>query len=228
MSLTITDVRNLLNSGQVQFNTNDVVASGQLETVSGGMIDYAIHHGWDPMKAHLCDKTWGVFNIRLMDYIHSKNYDQESLRQVLGSVQLSDSHWDWLKKSLYLKGSEYDWFFLMAEGYPQGACLIYHPKKSLIATGDIFYIEYLAAAPWNRHNPMAGRAIKGVATALMKYAVNFGTSELNLKFGFSLHALPSACGFYSSLGMIQEPSGDKPGLPYFEMPEQKACDFAVA
>lgn len=228
MAITIAGIRKLLDSEGLEPNVDDVVSSGQLSTPSGALVDYTLHHGWDPIKGHLCDKSWGCFNVQLLHFIKKQNYDNATRNTVLSNIQMGDSHWDWLAKSLHFKSDEYDWFFMMAEGYPQGACLIYHPKPSIISVGNIFYIEYLAAAPWNRINPMRERSVKGVATILMKHAVAFGKNNLKLKHGFSLHALPTAAGFYQSLGMVSHPSADKDNLPYFEMPEDQASKFAVA
>lgn len=228
MGMTVADIKKLIDSEGLVPETCDVVATGELSTPSGESVIYTLHHGWDPIKAYECDKSWGVFNVQLMRFIKKQEYDDATLRKVLSEIQLDDGHWDWLTKSLLYKSDEYDWFFIMAEGYPQGACLIYHPKPSLISTGDIFYVEYLAAAPWNRANPMRERSIKGVATNLLKYATNYAQSQLKLRYGFSLHALQRAVGFYESIGMVNHPPADKEKLPYFEMPEDRASIFAIA
>ncbi len=227
--VTANDIREMVRTGKLTPSADDIVASGNLLSAkSGGHVAYQLHHGWDPAKAHLCDKTWGAFNIQIMRFIETKNYDEKALEKVLSGVQVDDGHWRWLEKSLYYVGSEYDWFYLMAEGYPQGACLIYHPKPSAIATGNIFYVEYLAAAPWNRQNPMKDRALKGVATVLLRHALNYGRNVLKLRYGFSLHALPKAAPVYRAIGMVSHAASDKPNLPYFEMPEATASEFAVA
>lgn len=228
MGLTVAEIRKLIDSEGLVPDLSEVVAAGELSTPTGVPVSYTLHHGWDPVKALVCDKSWGVFNVQLLRFISKQSYDEATRRKVLSEIQLDDSHWDWLAKSLHFKSDEYDWFFIMAEGYPQGACLIYHPKPSLISTGDIFYIEYLAAAPWNRANPMRERSIKGVATNLLKYVVNYAQSQLKLRYGFSLHALQRAVGFYESIGMVNHPQADKESLPYFEMPEDRASIFATA
>jgi len=226
--MTIDDIKRMLDSGAFVPTDEDIVARGQIASSEGGHVEYQLHHGWDPAKAHVCDKTWGVFNVELMRFIKRQAYDVEQLRAVLGQIQIDDSHWNWLTKSLFYRSTEYDWFFLMAEGYPQGACLIYHPKPSAIASGDIFYIEYVAAAPWNRDNPMSGRTFKGIATILLRYATNYARKELKLRYGFSLHALPKAIAFYRGIGMVDHPPANKDNLPYFEMPEVSASKFAAA
>jgi hypothetical protein len=119
---------------------------------------------------------------------------------------------------LAYQGDEYRWFFMIAEGYPQAACLTYHPKPSAIDGKGIFYIEYVAVAPWNRENPMCKRSFKGVGKVMVNEINTYANAHLGLRPGFSLHALPKAIGFYESIGMERFPAFDKNGLPYFEMP----------
>jgi len=218
--MTINDLREILDKGLIAPKVDDIVQEGDLITPDEKRIPYQLHQGWDPAKARLCDKSWGSFNIELVKFIKAQNYDANTLTQVLANIQIDDKHWDWLNKSLAFKSTEYNWFFLMSEGYPQGACLIYHPKKSALSSGDIFYVEYIAAAPWNRTNPMSSRSFKGVASTILDYAINYAEKTLKLRRGFSLHALPKAEGFYQTIGMIKVPAMEKDSLAYFEMPEE--------
>ncbi|WP_031437912.1 GNAT family N-acetyltransferase [Methylobacter tundripaludum] len=227
MNMTIDDIKSMLDSGEIPHSNKDVVKNGVLLATDGSNVNYQLHHGWDIAKAYACDKSWGIFNIELMRFIKSQNHDTGSLTQVLAKIQMDDSHWSWFDKSRGLKTTEYDWFFLMTEQSPQGACLIYHPKASALDKGDIFYIEYVAVAPWNRGNPMRDQVFKGVGSILIKHAVNYARTELKLRYGFSLHALPRAAGFYQKIGMIRHTPLDKDVLQYFEMLEQRASEFAV-
>ena len=226
--MTIDEIKKMLDSGEIAPSNEDVVKDGVLLTHDGNCVDYQLHHGWDIAKAHICDKDWGKFNVELLRFIKNMNYDNESLSLVFEKLQMEDSHWKWFNKSVHYKTTEFDWFFLMANGFPQGVCLIYHPKPSALEKGDIFYIEYVAVAPWNRDNPMQARIFKGVGSILIKYAVNYAHTELNLKYGFSLHALPKASDFYYKIGMVAHPPLDKEGLQYFEMLEQHATKFVEA
>ena len=158
--MTLDDIRAFLDSGDLPFTDGEVVKNGVLEKNDGESVEYQIQRGWDLMKAHCCDKQWGIFNLNLFAFIRDREYDEAERHKILQSIQVDDSHWRWLNKSLAHKSSDYDWFFLMAENKPQGACLIYHPKASVLSSGQIFYIEYVAAAPWNRANPMSPRTFK--------------------------------------------------------------------
>ena len=84
---------------------------------------------------------------------------------------------------------------MFADSKPQGACLIFHPKDSIIDSGDIFYIEFLAVAPWNIDNPRAKREFKGIGSLIIKCILNFAVNTLQLKPGFSLRSLPQAKGY---------------------------------
>lgn len=194
------------------------VASGVLVGASGVEVCYQLNLGWDIPVANVCDETWGVFNIQLMRFIRSLKYEGAALDAVLAQIQVDDSHWRWLNKSLHFKSEEHKWFFLFAEGYPQAACLIYHPKPSAMDGQGIFYIEFVAVAPWNRDNPMRERSFKGVGTTMIAEVKEYACTRLGLRPGFSLHALPRAAGFYQSIGMMNFPQLDKEGMPYFEMP----------
>jgi len=217
MNLTLKEIRALVaQSGPPQFDAP--LAVGKLMAPSGAAVDYNLFLGWNIQAANLCDEFWGVFNIQLMRYIRAKNYTPEELAAVLSKVQLDDSHWRWVDKSLLKNDIHYEWFFLMAEGYPQAACLIFYPKPSAINGQKIFYIEYIAAAPWNRENPMADRTFKGVGKVLLGHICTHAKQTLGLQPGFSLHALQKAAGFYDSIGMLRFRQFDEPSLPYFEMP----------
>ncbi len=207
----------LAEAGPIE-SSGATVASGLLVGAGGVEVRYQLKLGWDIAVANVCDDTWGVFNIQLMRFIRSQNYDNAALGAVLAQVQVDDSHWRWLNKSLRFNSDEYKWFFLFAEGYPQAACLIYHPKPSAMDGQGIFYIEFLAVAPWNRDNPMRDRSFKGVGTTLIAEVKEYACAQLGLRPGFSLHALPRAAGFYQSIGMMNFPQLDKEGMPYFEMP----------
>lgn len=216
--LTIADIKALLAAQPGPIMNGPVLAAGQLKKSDGLEVDYAIHGGWNLQVANACDDQWGMFNGELIKFIAAKNLDQVELAKVLENVQLDDSHWEWLKKTIAYRGDEYVWFFLMAESQPQCACLIYHPKDSVIDGQDIFYIEYVAVAPWNRVNPMIGRRFKGVGRLMVDFVRDYAVTALGLRPGYCLHALPKAVPFYQSLGMVAYPDRDKGNLPYFELP----------
>jgi hypothetical protein len=220
------DLQRRINSGELKLTgSTSCIESGNLTNNTGESVKYEITHGWDIFSANSCDHQWGSFNINLLNYIKEQNYSEEELDAVLSGIQIHDSHWDWFKKSCIYSGDEYEWFYMFANGKPQGACLIYHPKDSIIDSQNIFYIEFLAVAPWNRNNPMSKREFKGIGSMTIKCVLDFAVNTLHLKQGFSLHSVPQAKGFYEKIGMKNYPERDKDSLAYFEMPRAKSAEM---
>ena len=225
MAVSTEDIKAWLDAGGTPPTSSEIIATGTLRAESGDAPEFSLHFGWDLAIANRCDDTWGVFNVRLLRHIFSLKLAQDELLSVLSDVQLDDGHWKWLQKALVYRGDQYKWFFMMAEGNPQAACLIFQPKPSAVDSRPIFYIEYVAVAPWNRINPLAPRAFKGLGTQIIRAASDYAVLKLGLRPGYSLHALPKAVAFYEAIGMERFEEHDKEGLPFFEMPESK-CDPA--
>lgn len=218
--MKIDEIRAMLAQAEPQDPCGQLIASGQLRTHDDKTQDYEVRVGWDPVLAHMCDSEWGDFNIHLLEKVAALNLPEEDgSAYAKENLQMEDNHWSWLKKSLLLKEPSYTWFFLVAGKNPQGAALIYHPKPSAFDNLGIYYIEYIAAAPWNRLNPFYPKRYCRVGKALVRHINNYCQKNLKLRPGFSLHALPKAVGFYEALGMVNIPGHDKDGLLYFEMPE---------
>ena len=221
--MTLDELKRQITTGKLKFeSSNKTISSGELINSSGTKTNYTIYHGWDIVSAVQCDETWARSNIELFKYIESQNFNDEKLSEVLNSIQTEDHHWDWFKKSYHYTSEEYEWFFLFANNRPQGACLIYHPKGSALQENNIFYVEYLAVAPWNRDCLVREREFKGVGSILLKAALAYSVSTLGLVPGFSLHSLPQAKQYYEKLKMVNVKVMDKDTRLYFELPEQEA------
>lgn len=216
--ITIADVKAMLAAHPGPIMNGPELAVGTLKRFDGVEVEYKLHGGWNIQLANACDDLWGAFNLELLSYISSQKSAGVDVNQLMNSVQLDDAHWQWLAKSFHYHSDDFRWFFLIADGQPQGACLIYFPKDSAIDGQNIFYIEYVATAPWNRQNPIAERRFKGVGKLLVDFARDYGVQQLGLRYGYCLHALPKAIPFYLSVGMVAFPIRDKDGLPYFELP----------
>lgn len=205
------------------FEESVCVEKGVLTGLDESETPYSIMHGCNYCYSLECNKTWSAFNLELMETVCKLEISDEKRSEILISFQLEDYGWDWFTKSISLQGSEYEWFYLYAEGLPQGVCLIFHPKKSELSSGEIFYVEYFASAPWNRNSAIHNRKFKGVGTSLLLRALKYSTETLNLRMGFSLHSLPQATGFYEkSLKMKRSDAHNKGQLIYFELLEQEA------
>lgn len=219
--MTVDELRAHINNGTLNLEpSTNTIDTGFLIKSDGINIPYIINHGWDLISSNQCDQEWHHFRIQLYERILASGYSEEEITRILNSIQMEDEHWDWFAKSLKYRSYEYEWFYLYAEGKPQGVCVFYHPKKSLLEAGDIFYIEYLAAAPWNRDSLIHDRIYKGIGTILVKKALDYAVNTLHLRPGFSLHSLPQAYDYYESLGMKHCEEADKGTLLYFEIPEE--------
>ncbi len=227
MALTIEDIKAMLADGKIKPCLTDVIANGTLKGADGITIKYNTHSGWDIAKAYACDNEWGAFNVSILAHIASNYKDKKSVDAALENTSLEDYHWEWFKKSAAFRTEQYRWYFMIANDKIQAACLIFQPKTSAFQEGNIFYVEYIAVAPWNRPNPMQERLCFGVGTTILRNAVEHCMITLNLKPGFSLHALPKAIPFYEKIGMLPHPPMDKDQLPYFEMPESAFKTFAI-
>lgn len=199
-----------------------ILEKGKISDNKSTLFDYKISHGWDVILSYKCDREWKAFNLVLYDRIRTGGYSKEEKLKILSQIQTQDSHWDWFKKSWTYRTDEYEWFYLLIDGHPQGACLFYHPKESLLDAENIFYIEFIAVAPWNRKTPLSEKEFKGVGTLLIKCALRYAIDDLNLRCGFSLNALPQAIEYYEKIGMTHFPERDYNNMPYFEMSRDKS------
>ena len=112
---------------------------------------------------------------------------------------------------------------MLVKDVVQGICMIYHPKPSKLEEGDIFYVEYVSVAPWNRDSKIHERTFKGIGSILLKCALDYAIKTLKLKPGFSLHSLKQAENYYSNrLHMKKIANEEKDGMTFFEMPTEIA------
>ena len=139
---------------------------------------------------------------------------------------LEDYHWNWSKKALFYNTSEYDWFFLKTADGVQGVCLTFHPKESVFQKVDIFYIQYLSSAPWNRKSSLHERQYMGIGNEILKQVQYHFIKKHHYSYGFSLHSLPQSHAFYEHLGMVNFPEyNDADGLLFFEISKENAISF---
>ena len=222
--MTLDELKQDIISGAIPIDRSSisVIEAGQLCRTSGDYADYTIRHGWDPVAALECDQQWSRSNFELFEFIEAQKYDAVHLESILGSIQTEDHHWDWFNKSVNYTHDEYEWFYLYAEGRPQGVCLIYHPRPSALSTSNIFYVEYLAVAPWNRDCLIRKREFSKIGSILLTCSLRFAVNTLGLIPGFSLHSLPQARGYYEKLKMVNVEDEDKLSLIYFELPLSEA------
>lgn len=208
----------------------NIIESGEIENQHENKnIHYAITLGLNSDYAADADVEWLTFNLAIMNKLRETSSSNEEYVQLLKKHQLEDVHWNWLTKSMLLSTEEYEWFYFIAEDKVQGICNIYHPKPSKIDKENIFYVEYLAVAPWNRDNIFGPQQFKGVGTALLKIALHYAIKQLGYRPGFSLHSLPQATAYYEKIGMKNfGPDKIKQNLHYLEMEHNGSERFANA
>lgn len=220
--MTLDELRKMINAGELPVEkSRNNISSGQIYSIEREEKTYFISHGWDIMTANEIDKIWGAYELELLESIELMQIDDDERCRIIANLHRQDSHWDWFAKSCSYRADEYNWFFLIIDDKPQGACLTYHPKDSALTPNNIFYIEYLAVAPWNRSTGIKKRIFKGIGSILLSTVCDFACSKLDLTRQFSLHSLPQAITYYENIGMINVPAMDKDLLKYYEMPPSK-------
>ena len=92
--------------------------------------------------------------------------------------------------------------------------------------GDIFYVKFVAVAPWNRDCDLRPREFCGLGRIILRAAQRFAVKELKLRPGFCLHSLPKAEVVYKKLKMVKvDGKEDGQSLAYFELPQILATEL---
>jgi hypothetical protein len=216
-------------SGKKKKGSLREIEQGELTHVSKKKIPYRIVNGWSLESSVECDTLWKQGWVALFKQIQQAEPDETKQNEILDSISMEDFDWDWFRKAIAFTSDEYEWFHLYAEGKPQAACLIYHPKPSALEPGDIFYVKFVAVAPWNRPCDFRPREFQQVGKIILRAAQRFAVKELKLRPGFCLHALPKAEGFYAKLKMVRVAGKeDAESLAYFELPQALATELMEA
>jgi hypothetical protein len=205
------------------------IEQGELTHLNTKKVLYKIVHGWD-LKASLeCDTLWKQGWLDLLNQIQQAEPDKTKQDRILASISTEDIHWNWFEKAVAFSSREYEWFHLYADGKPQAACLIYHPEASALEPGDIFYVKFVAVAPWNRTCDFRPRELLGLGKIILRAAQRFAVKELKLRPGFCLHSLPKAEVVYKKLKMVKvDGKEDGQSLPYYELPQALATKLMEA
>ena len=195
-------------------------------------LEYKIEAGFRDDLVIKMQSEWSQQKAEVLREVFD-SYGAENLKNpkiaesALSKFNLVDLHWDWLTKGLACRSDEYCWFFLVVEDKVQGVCIVYHPKQSRIDGDNISYIDYLATAYESRNRPGYNKRFSGIGSILLSYIAGFSNSQLQYRFGFSLHSLPSAESYYTQLGMTRfDKDPDKQDLSYFEADRETAAAIA--
>lgn len=205
------------------------IEQGEITHVRQENIPFKIVHGWSLESSFECDTLWKQGWIALLKQIQQAEPDETKQDEIFASVSTEDFHWDWFKKAVASSTDEFEWFHLYADGKPQAACLIYHPEASALEPGDIFYVKFVAVAPWNRDCKIRPAEFKGLGKTILRAAPRFAVTKLKLRPGFCLHSLPKAEGFYTKLKLVKvDGKEDKQSLPYYELSQVLATELMEA
>lgn len=205
------------------------IEQGELTHVSKEKVPYKIVHGWSLESSVECDMLWKKGWLSLFRKIQEVEPDETKQAEILASISIEDFHWNWFNKAVESSTDEYEWFHLYAQGAPQSACLIYHPEASVLEPGNIFYVKFVAVAPWNRACDLRPRAFCGLGEIILRAVQRFAVKELNLRPGFCLHSLPKAENFYARLKMVKVlGKEDAQSLAYYELPQITATQLMEA
>src|SRR5688572_25595544 len=153
------------------------IEQGELTHVSKKKVTYKIVHGWSLESSLECDTLWKQGWLAFLKQIQQAEPDEDKQNDILGSISTEDIHWNWFEKAIDYSTDEYEWFHLHADGKPQAACMIYHPKPSVLEPGDIFYVEFVAVAPWNRKCDFRPREFKRLGEIILRAAQRFAVKE---------------------------------------------------
>lgn len=198
----------------------------KIKDCTGKEYSYEIIHDKNYKYNCMCNISWKTFELKILDDVVPDSCNDEQFYQYLSALQFHDIRWNWEKKYLYYSDENtYDWFFIIIDGKIQAVTLISHPKKSVINGDDIFYIEYIAVAPWNRTSSFYSRQFSGLGSILMKTVSKYYSTKYGYRDGFSLSAVPQAIPFYKKIGMTAFPVYDANGCFFYEFEEEKASKF---
>ncbi|MBM2650941.1 GNAT family N-acetyltransferase [Burkholderia diffusa] len=190
-------------------------------------IECEISCGFNIAYVFQADSEWGQEKAKIIQQLLDDNPgaqgDLDKLRELLRIYNLEDWHWEWSRKAFDCKGPQYEWFYMIAEGRVQGIAIIYHPEPSRVNGDDIFYIDYLATARWNRPRPGYQKQFSQVGSLLLAHCIDFAVNVRGYRPGFCLHSLPNAEAYYVKIGMTDfglDP--EKENLRFFEAKEDAA------
>lgn len=203
----------------------DLISSGNMQDAGGNNYNFNILKGVELSKMFSVQQNWtSEFVIRYQNL--KADNPNTSDTDLINQFNLQDHHWNWVSKAIHLDNSDYLWFSLEVGNNVEAIIVVFHPQQSRIIQSDIYYIDYLAVAPWNRDIGKSPRKFKALGPLLIKEAGKYIGTNLTYGYSFSLHSLPQASGFYNRIGMIDFGADiAKQNLHYFEMEEKEAEDF---
>ncbi|PKL46178.1 MAG: hypothetical protein CVV42_17305 [Candidatus Riflebacteria bacterium HGW-Riflebacteria-2] len=207
-------------------NIVDEFGKGSVFDKEGKSHSFCIKIGYDLGLTYNYQLSQLQFFAPLIEIIESGDLDRDVVEEAMRSLSYEDNHWNWLAKGNKYNDDQHEWFYLLVNNRVEALGFIFFPKNALLEPGEVFYIEYLAVAPWNRDSFFSKKIFRGLGSALVKFLLYYGKTVLSLRLGCSLHSLPKAIPFYEKIGMNRLSSAhDKGILPCFEFCSDRAKAF---
>jgi len=203
-----------------------VIKEGIINKANGDNVPYTLEVGLNKESIIECN-SWNDFVTNIIINFKIENPKLDDYDKVLREkIMLDDHHWNWTLKAFKFNTSEYNWFFLKTIDGIQGLCITFHPKKSILQNVDIFYIEYISSAPWNRDSALHKRLYKGIGSEIIKQVQYYFLENHKYSHGFNLQSLQQSRKFYEHIGMVNIPKyNDGNNLFFYEMSKENAILF---
>ena len=208
------------------FSPPEIINRGTIFKTDGKSVPYIIELGLSKSSVLECNGWINYIADIIIPFVTNGMSIIECKELLQNDIMLEDSHWNWIQKAFNYNKAGYNWFFLRTSDGVQGVCITYHPKESVFQSVNIFYIEYLSSAPWNRDSKLHKRQYKGIGTEMLKQVQYYFLKKHHYNHGFSLHSLLQAQGFYEYIGMVNiSEHNKKNGLLFYEMNRENAISF---
>lgn len=221
--ITREHVESLMDIGILPRPVRNKIASGTVTNCSDHNKNWVIESGVNFLNAATCKEMWTAFTLNLIDKVRILTGPERET--AINQIDAEHIHWDWVNKSKHYQQDEYSWFYFLVDDSIEAVCLTYHPKDSVIDSEKIFYIEYIAVAPWNKAHPLFPRKFSGIGSLMISNLQRYFKDSLGYRYGFSLHSLPQAESYYQHIGMTPIKGHEKDNLPYLEMDSQSSERF---
>ena len=229
MSYTVDQIRKMLSESILEIDEAHIILKETITDIQTNKVNLIITNGWNPHFSIKLTEEWTRFKMQVMKAIDELKLSDDERIKLVREKNLEDTHWDWFNKSRKYQGKEYEWFYIFIDKKPIGCGFLHQPQNSVFDEKKIFYIEYIAIAPWNRDleigNQTYIKKYSGLGPKLIKVMAEFAIDKLELDFGFSLHSLPQSYSFYDKIGMVSNSKEDKDTLKYYEMKETETKNF---
>jgi hypothetical protein len=143
-----------------------------------------------------------------------------------GLASLEHGHWDWRNKADSVDKGRHLLIAVEVSNEPQGVMAIDRIHRlARLHKGNVVYVDYVEAAPWNLKITAAVPKYLGVGTLLIGEAVRLSL-EMEMDGAVGLHSLPQAEKFYQRIGMTRwGPDDDYYDLPYYEFASSTAKEW---